>query len=122
MGFGPSTLTSQPHLLVELEVPLLIPAGFASPGGPLPAGGSEGVYSTDPAFWGGDIANNQVDPPSSQALFTINPDGTTTIVPEAPLLGSVPETASTAWLLAPAMGILAFWRRKLTAIANRTEA
>jgi hypothetical protein len=66
-GFGPSALSTTPHLLAELGVPLDIPSGFASIGSPLPATGENGPpvtgtpsiptgtsygYSPDPAFWG----------------------------------------------------------------------
>ena len=74
------------HLLVELEVPLLIDPTFPEPGSPIDGGvpgfacpdGTCG-YSPDPAFWGASVANDLVDPPASAAVFTINPDGSTTV-------------------------------------------
>jgi hypothetical protein len=110
VGFGPSLLSNDDHLLVELEVPLLIPADFGSSGGPFPpAGLPGGIYSPDPAFWGSNIANDSVDPPASAAVFTINPDGTTTIdsTPSA-----VPEP-HTLLLLGFGMLLLAAWRRRV---------
>jgi len=78
------------HLIVELEVPLLIPPGFGDPDGPFPPEGLDGIYSPAPAFWGADIANDLFDPPASEAIFTINPDGSTTLdtsfVPPPPRL------------------------------------
>jgi len=65
------------HLIVELEVPLLLPPGFGGPEGPFPPEGLNGIYSPDPAFWGADIANDLFDPPASAAIFVINPDGST---------------------------------------------
>lgn len=80
VGFGKSPLSnSLDHLLVELEVPLLIPEGFGT-GNAFPPGGLPGgIYSPDPAFWGANIANNLIDPPASAAIFQILPDGSTII-------------------------------------------
>ncbi len=124
-GFGPSTLSNSPHLLVELEVPLRIPANFGSPGGPLPGNGinpATGLYDPDPAFWGASGGGNgsgggrplaegadlaPAEPglqPASAGLFTINPNGSTTITP-------VPEPATSALLLA-GLGIFAARRRR----------
>ena len=64
IGFGPSTLSDTPHLLAELEVPLLIPQGFLNPNSPP----QNGVYSPDPAFWGATISNDTLDPPASAAI------------------------------------------------------
>lgn len=108
VGFGPSTLSMVPHMLIELEVELNIPAGFGSPGGPFPPDGThgQGLYSPEPAFWIGNSAKDSGDPPSSGAIFTINPNGSTLIV------AAVPESST---LTAVALsGILGFqlWRRR----------
>ena len=100
VGFGPSSLSSVAHLLVELEVPLKIPAGFGSafPIGGLPGG----IYSPDPKFWGAGASKDVGDPPISAAIFQINPNGSTTAssseagVPLAP--NQVPEPATPALL------------------------
>jgi hypothetical protein len=105
-GFGPSTLTTAPHLLAELGVPLTIASGFASPGSVLPANGEQGFlfsskgsgggntfvgYSPDPAFWGASVTPGSVGPPAaassavlsdpqaSSALFQILPSGKTVV-------------------------------------------
>lgn len=108
VGFGPSPNEPfSPHLIVELEVSLRIPAGFADPEGPLPGGGinpETGLYDPDPVFWGGSFAGGgggEGEPraagslalqvgltgpatgggtgsPGTSATFQINPDGSTT--------------------------------------------
>jgi len=65
------------HMIIEVEVPLLIPPEFVDPDGPFPEDGLAGVYSPAPAFWGADISNDLFDPPASAAIFEINPDGST---------------------------------------------
>lgn len=117
-GFGPSSLSAIPHLLVELEVPLRIPAGFANPpapGGPLPGGGinpATGLYDPDPIFWGaaggadgGPTASfGETLQSASGGIFEINPDGSTTITP-------TPEPTSAALLLG-SLGLFAARRRR----------
>ncbi len=103
LGFGvtPDTIVgaSSPfhtttHELIELGVPLNIPAGFGAPGGPFPTKGQSGSdgngYSPDPAYWGAVVTDNSNDPPASGGLFTIHPDGSTAILPH--LVPSVPAS------------------------------
>ena len=92
IGFGPSALDTASHMLVELEVPLAIPANF---GPAFNRAGTSGVYSPAPAFWAADLQNNAGDPPISSAIFQINPDGSTIIRPS---VGPVPEPGSMALL------------------------
>jgi hypothetical protein len=105
VGFGKSPLSGLiDHLLVELEVPLLIPEGFGTPNDPFPPGGlPDGIYSPDPAFWGANIANDLLDPPASAAIFTIQPDGST-------IVRSLPE---------PSAGLLAIMGLTIISTACR---
>ena len=105
VGFGPSPLSTSPHLLVELEVPLLIPVNFFidDGAGPLPppnipvSGPNGGGYSPLPAFWSASIANDGVDPPASGGVFTINPNGSTLIDSSRfPTTPNVPEPGTLA--------------------------
>ncbi len=86
VGAG-SPFNTTTHELIEIGVPLNIPAGFGTVPGPFPAGGQAGPgsngYSPDPAFWQSEVRDNSNDPPASSGLFTIHPDGSTTIVPQA---------------------------------------
>ncbi len=103
LGFGvtPDTIVgatspfhTTTHELIELGVPLSIPAGFGAPGGPFPTNGQSsgggGGYSPDPAYWGAVVTDNSGDPPASGGLFTIHPDGSTGIVPH--LVPAVPAS------------------------------
>ena len=117
---GPSPLSAVPHLRVELEVPLRIPAGFGAPAGPFPGGGinpATGLYDPAPAFWGaagagdgtgtpdagdGEVAAAGGLQPASAARFAINPNGSITVTP-------VPEPSAAVLLLA---GLAAFGARR----------
>ena len=122
---GPSSLSPIPHLLVELEVPLRINPGFATPppagGTGLPGGGinpATGLYDPDPVFWGaaagGDgahaLAGKGVSSLSgslqdaTQVIIGISPTGSLNITP-------TPEPTS-AVLLLGTLGALAARRRR----------
>ena len=120
--FGPSPLSSLPHLLVELDVPLRIPAGFSPPQGPFPGGGinpNTGLYDPDPVFWGGAAggdgsggadgggASSHLQS-SSSASFQIFGNGSIAVTP-------VPEPTSAALLLV-GLGAFAARRRRPTAV------
>ena len=91
-----SPFHTTPHLLIELGVPLDISPSFVAAGGPsspFTPSGPDG-YSPDPAFWNSNIVDNAGDPPASGGTFTINPDGSTLIVPLS--IAPVPEPATVA--------------------------
>src|SRR5262249_44380361 len=101
VGFGPSTLSAAPHMLVELEVPLHIPAarfGISA--------AEQGAYSPEPAFWSSNLVKNDADPAASAALFSINPDGSTLIIG----LSSLVPAPEAAFAGAGLLGALTFWR------------
>ena len=121
-NFGGSSLSATSHLLVELEVPLRIPAGFGNgqPGG-LPGGGinpATGMYDPDPVFWGAAAGGDGTRPLASKggsslegglqnatsAIIGINPDGSLTVTP-------TPEPTS-AVLLLGSLGLLGARRRR----------
>ena len=121
-GFGPSSLSGAPHLLVELEVSLRIQSGFAQPpaggGTGLPGGGinpTTGLYDPDPVFWGAaggadgtrSLTGNLQS--ATNAIIEINRDGSLAITP-------TPEPTS-AVLLLGSLGVLAARRRRATGAA-----
>lgn len=84
VGFGTSPNSpSTNHLMGELQM-TIDTTKFGTP--------SNGLYSPDPAFWGADAFNSEADlsgavgppegdPPITSGIFTLNPDGTTTLNP-----------------------------------------
>ena len=101
-SFGSSPNSPDNHLQAELEVGLRVPAGFGTPGGPLPGGGidpSTGLYDPAPKFWGsgfesapgggggggiGFAARAAAAPvstflPASANIVTINPNGSVNV-------------------------------------------
>jgi hypothetical protein len=116
IGFGPSPNAATPHQVAEFQLSINS-AGSSGPG--------NGIYDPSPAFWSASTgASNVADPPISSGIFTLNPDGTTVVVPVLgangdPILqpgGTVPEPSSLVLAgLAVAVGFgcrLAGGRRK----------
>ena len=101
VGFGTSPNSSTPHLIAEFELSV-------------DNGTSDGLYSPEPAFWSASTSNREIGRdcergpfpesfcsagPISSGIFTLNPDGTTTVVPVLgpngePLIQSVPAPSS----------------------------
>ncbi len=116
IGFGTSPNSGTPHLMAEFQVS--INRATSSGGGPT------GLYDPSPAFWSASAdPKTGPDPPISSGIFTLNPDGTTTVVPvlgpdggpikqPQPFASTVPEPASVV-SLGLGLGVLALarWRR-----------
>jgi PEP-CTERM motif len=72
-----------PHLLAEFDLTLNTSSDPKAP---------NGFYDPAPAFWsasaGGTVGGASVDPPISSAIFTLNPNGSTTINPVLGPLGA----------------------------------
>lgn len=103
VGFGVSPNSSTPHLLAEFELSV-------------DTGASDGLYSPEPAFWSASTSHRELDRtcdsfdpffgcsagPISSGIFTLNSDGTTTVVPTlgsdgGPVIQLVPEPET--WVL-----------------------
>ena len=114
VGFGPSPHAAFDHMIIELEVGLTVDQFFFNPNtfpqGQEPDG--TGVYSPDPAFWGGNFANDLVDPPGTASVFGINPDGSTTV--NSGGVPAFPEPATLGLLTAGGLLLLARRRTRQT--------
>jgi hypothetical protein len=61
-----------PHLMAEFQLSI-----NRDPSSPSPSG----LYDPAPAFWSASKGSSAGDPPISSAIFTLNPDGSTTVAP-----------------------------------------
>lgn len=113
IDFAPSALRNTNHMLIELEVSLRIPPNFG-PG--FPGNGinpATGLYDPNPAFWGAAAAKDVGDPPISAAIFTINPNGSTTANSNfLPFPQQIPEPSTILLLGCGVIALLACSRRR----------
>lgn len=111
MSFGTSPNLGTDHLMAEFELSV----NNESPD----RKGGNGIYDPDPAFWSASKGGNP-DPPFSSGIFTLNPDGSTTVVPVFGPNGGpaqrpqdvVPEPAVCAWLLSSGLVGATLLRRR----------
>ena len=111
LGFGSSQNEAADHPMAEFQLTINRP----DPGG---NGQPNGIYDPAPAFWSASAKpGGAADPPISAGIFTLNPDGSSTVLPlvdanGAPLMqGSVvAEPATLALCLAGLLGMR--WTRR----------
>jgi hypothetical protein len=106
LGFGTSPNSSVNHEIAEFQLNINNTGSDSNP---------NGLYSPDPSFWSASQGSNGIDPPISSAIFTLNPDGTTTVNPifgpnGGPILQplSTPEPSSLVMVAAGALGLLLY--------------
>lgn len=107
VGFGSSANNPAPHPMAEFQLTV------SQPGHP-------GIYDPSPAFWSASTKpGGAADPPISSGVFTLNPDGSTTVAPAlgpdgSPLMqGSVlPEPATLLLFASGLAGLLAARRAR----------
>ena len=95
IGFGTSPNSNVNHQIAEFQLTINTSAIQSVPA-------ENGIYDPSPAFWSASTGGGGTnDPPIASAIFTLNPDGTTTVNPifganGDPILQpqSVPEPAS----------------------------
>ena len=108
VGFGPSPNSIVDHYFAEFELGVNTALIGAPP---------NGLYSPEPAFWSASTSGTGFPTgPISSANFTLNPDGTTTVVPilgpgGGPIIQPVPEPGTLALALA-GIGTLGFMTRR----------
>jgi hypothetical protein len=94
IGFGTSPNSNVNHQIAEFQLTINTSAVQTT--------GGNGIYDPTPAFWSASTGGGGTnDPPIASAIFTLNPDGTTTLKPifaanGDPILQpqNVPEPAS----------------------------
>ena len=108
VGFGSSPNSNDDHYFAEFELNV----NNAPIGSP-----PNGLYSPNPAFWSASTSGTGFPTgPISSGTFTLNSDGTTTVVPivgpdGGPVIQAVPEPATLALMLA-GVGALGFAARR----------
>jgi hypothetical protein len=106
-GLGSSPNLTAPHLMAEFDLTV----GEASNNG-------NGIYDPAPAFWSASKGGNP-DPPITSGIFSLNPNGTTTVVPvlgpnggPARVPSDIPEPGGLALLAGLAVSGLTLLRRR----------
>jgi hypothetical protein len=107
LGFGSSPHDPADHPMAEFQLSINT---SINPGSP------NGIYDPSPAFW----SASTNDPPISSAIFTLNPDGTTTVNPilgpnGGPVLqplDATPEPVTGIMLAVGALALLLVKRRR----------
>ncbi|MCU1237636.1 MAG: hypothetical protein JWP63_5603 [Candidatus Solibacter sp.] len=107
-GFGPSLGHGIPHPIAEFQL-TINRSTSATP---------DGLYSPEPAFWGASEKSSAgADPPISSAIFQLNPDGTTFVMPILGPLGdpimqgtALPEPATFLGFGSGVLALLALCR------------
>lgn len=119
VGFGSSPNSSGDHYFAEFNLSV----NTASSGSP-----ANGLYSPDPAFWSASTSGSGGfrTGPISSGNFTLNPDGTTTVIPVTgpgggPVTQRIPEPAALGLLLV-GLGIMGVTapRRQGRVVRRRT--
>ena len=119
VGFGPSPNSDVNHYFAEFELNV----NNAPIGAP-----PNGLYSPEPAFWSASTSGSGGFPtgPISSANFTLNPDGTTTLVPivgagGGPVIQQVLEPETLALVLMAGLGMLGVMARSIASDQSATK-
>jgi hypothetical protein len=123
IGFGPTPNNSNNHVFVEFQLNINNSLGGRQGGDPSNPD-NNGLYDPSAAFWSGSGKPGGTDPPITSGIFSLNPDGTTSVTPAlgldgAPLLQPLVTPEPSTFVLA---GLGAFcmagltWRRKKVAV------
>jgi hypothetical protein len=106
VGVGPSVDNPTPHTMAEFQLTINVP-------------GKSGLYDPSPAFWSASAKpNGALDPPISSAIFQLNPDGSTLVLPvlgpngDPIMQGSAVPEPGTLLALVSGLALLAIRRKR----------